>query len=126
VRHLGPSAQAFRAAFGLGSDGRYIGSVDADGAFLAAIQALYGEALEKEARSAALEVELAGQRDRAAGLEARLEKLEARQAGGGGPDAASSRLAVAGLIGITMGWLWRAGSFSTRITQNDRITRMLR
>ena len=31
VRHIGPMAQDFAAAFGLGSDDRSIGTVDADG-----------------------------------------------------------------------------------------------
>src|SRR5438876_2230919 len=41
VRHLGPTAQDFRAAFGLGDSDRIINTVDADGVALAAIQALY-------------------------------------------------------------------------------------
>lgn len=40
VRHLGPMAQDFRAAFGLGPDDRHIATVDADGVALAAIQGL--------------------------------------------------------------------------------------
>ena len=39
--HLGPMAQDFRAAFGLGADERTIATVDADGVALAAIQGLY-------------------------------------------------------------------------------------
>ncbi len=50
VRHIGPMAQDFAAAFGLGSDDRSIGTVDADGVALAAMQALLrdreGEGLE--------------------------------------------------------------------------------
>ncbi len=38
-RHMGPMAQDFRAAFGLGTDDRSIGSLDADGVALAALQA---------------------------------------------------------------------------------------
>jgi hypothetical protein len=38
-RHLGPMAQDFHAAFGLGTDDRSIGSLDADGVALAALQA---------------------------------------------------------------------------------------
>lgn len=38
--HLGPMAEDFRAAFGLGGDDRHISTVDADGVALAAIQAL--------------------------------------------------------------------------------------
>jgi trimeric autotransporter adhesin len=40
VRHLGPTAQDFRAAFGLGADDRSITTVDAAGVALAAIQEL--------------------------------------------------------------------------------------
>jgi hypothetical protein len=41
VRHAGPMAQDFHAAFGLGGDDRHIAMVDADGVALAAIQALH-------------------------------------------------------------------------------------
>jgi len=41
--HLGPIAEEFREAFGLGHDGKSISTVDADGVALAAIQALYDE-----------------------------------------------------------------------------------
>lgn len=39
-RHIGPTAQDFHAAFGLGADDRHIATVDADGVALAAIQEL--------------------------------------------------------------------------------------
>jgi hypothetical protein len=41
IRHMGPMAQDFRAAFGLGETPRGISTVDADGVALAAIQGLY-------------------------------------------------------------------------------------
>jgi len=40
IRHIGPMAQDFKAAFGLGEDDRHISSSDADGVALAAIQGL--------------------------------------------------------------------------------------
>ncbi len=40
VRHVGPMAQDFAAAFAVGSDDRHISLVDANGVALAAIQAL--------------------------------------------------------------------------------------
>lgn len=43
ARHLGPTAQDFRAAFGLGGDERHIALSDLSGVALAAIQALLGE-----------------------------------------------------------------------------------
>jgi trimeric autotransporter adhesin len=41
IRHMGPTAQDFKAAFGLGTDDKHIGSIDEDGVNTAAIQALY-------------------------------------------------------------------------------------
>jgi hypothetical protein len=65
-RHLGPVAQEFKAAFGLGADDTSIATVDADGVALAAIQALNqkveqqrSELRAKDERLAALERELA-------------------------------------------------------------------
>lgn len=52
-RHLGPMAQDFHAAFGLGRDSQHITSVDADGIALAAIQGLnqkFEEVLESKDR----------------------------------------------------------------------------
>jgi len=43
IRHMGPMAQDFYAAFGLGEDEKYISTIDADGVALAAIQGLYQE-----------------------------------------------------------------------------------
>jgi hypothetical protein len=64
VRHLGPMAQDFHAAFGLGESDRTITSVDADGVALAAIQGLNAKLEEelkvKDARIAELERRLAG------------------------------------------------------------------
>ena len=66
TRHLGPMAQDFKATFGLGSDDKTIGLVDAAGVSLAAIQGL-NEKLET--RSEKLEAENAE-------LKSRLERLE--------------------------------------------------
>jgi hypothetical protein len=55
VRHLGPMAQDFAAAFGLGGDDRSISTLDADGVAFAAIQALYEEVQELRKRLAELE-----------------------------------------------------------------------
>jgi len=43
VRHVGPMAQDFYAAFGVGEDDRHITSIDEDGVALAAIKALHAE-----------------------------------------------------------------------------------
>ena len=67
IRHVGPTAQDFRAAFGLGESDVRIGSVDADGIALAAVKAL-------EARTRALTRENDDLRARLARLEALLDK----------------------------------------------------
>ncbi len=69
VRHLGPTAQAFRAAFGLGSDQVSIATVDADGVSLAGVKALDARTLAQQTRIGALERENAA-------LRARLDRLE--------------------------------------------------
>jgi hypothetical protein len=66
VRHVGPMAQDFYAAFNVGMDDKHISMVDADGVSLAAIQALNEKV---EAENQKLETENAE-------LKARLEKLE--------------------------------------------------
>jgi len=49
IRHMGPMAQDFSAAFGLGEDDKHISTVDADGVALAAIQGLHQLVVEKDA-----------------------------------------------------------------------------
>jgi hypothetical protein len=80
VRHLGPTAQGFRAAFGLGREETTIATVDADGVALAAAQAL-------ERRTAAQAEEIRALREENAALRARLDRLEAALA----PAAAAAR-----------------------------------
>ena len=41
IQHMGPMAQDFHAAYGLGESDRHISTVNADGVALAAIQGLY-------------------------------------------------------------------------------------
>jgi trimeric autotransporter adhesin len=55
IRHIGPMAQDFHAAFKVGADGKHIGTIDADGVALAAIQGLYDIVQEKDAQIAALQ-----------------------------------------------------------------------
>lgn len=53
VRHIGPTAQDFRTAFGLGENEQQISTVDADGVALAAIQGLNEIVTEQQAALAA-------------------------------------------------------------------------
>ena len=58
IRHIGPMAQGFAAAFGVGEDDKHINIVDAFGVALASIQALYEMIQEKDAKITALEQRL--------------------------------------------------------------------
>jgi hypothetical protein len=88
VSHMGPMAQDFYAAFGLGDSERHITTIDADGVALAAIQALAAE-------NAALEAQVEALAQQNAEFEARLSALEAAH-------PASARVPAAGS-------LWWAG-----------------
>ena len=96
IRHMGPVAQDFYAAFGVGEDDTHISTIDADGVALAAIQGLYQVVQEQASQIAALQAENAA-------LEARLAALEARAAGTSTPFA--GRWGVLGLAaaGLALG-----------------------
>jgi transposase len=64
--HVGPMAQDFHAAFGLGTDDKHIATVDADGVALAAIQGL-NQKLEEAVKLKTAKIQE---------LEQRLEALE--------------------------------------------------
>ncbi len=59
IRHIGPMAQDFAAAFGVGEDNKHITTIDADGVSLAAIQGLYQIVQDKDQRITQLESEVA-------------------------------------------------------------------
>jgi trimeric autotransporter adhesin len=54
IRHMGPMAQDFHAAFGLGETEKGISTVDADGVAFAAIQGLHQRMQEKDREIAQL------------------------------------------------------------------------
>jgi hypothetical protein len=83
VRHIGPMAQDFYAAFGVGADDRHITSIDEDGIALAAIKALHRENSQLHANLvrvrndvAARDAELATQHGQIATLQRRMQRLE--------------------------------------------------
>jgi hypothetical protein len=80
IRHVGPTAQEFHAAFPYGSNERTINSVDADGVAFAAIQALYRVIREQEGEVAAQQTELAAQQARIAELEREVAELQESKA----------------------------------------------
>jgi hypothetical protein len=70
IRHIGPMAQDFYRAFGVGEDNKHISSIDADGVALAAIKGLNRELRRK----------LSVERRRRQQEERRMDRLEARVA----------------------------------------------
>jgi len=77
IRHMGPMAQDFHAAFGLGETDLGISTVDADGVALAAIQGLYTVVQAKEALLAEQQAALVEQSASIAALNERVAALEA-------------------------------------------------
>jgi hypothetical protein len=78
--HIGPMAQDFYSAFGVGPDDKHITAVDAYGVALAAIQGLNEKieagSLRSEARTRSLEQKLQQRETEVTELKSRLEKLE--------------------------------------------------
>jgi len=87
IRHMGPMAQDFRAAFRVGEDDKHITTVDADGVTMAAIQGLYAMIQEVKQKDATLERRL-GQKEAELGQvkqqvrsqQAKLDALEREEA----------------------------------------------
>ncbi len=77
VRHMGPMAQDFHAAFGLGENPLMINSVDIDGVNMAAVQALTARTDALRTENEALRQQNATQAAEIADLRARMERLEA-------------------------------------------------
>ncbi len=69
VRHIGPMAQDFHAAFGLGTDETKISPRDMAGVSMAAVKALRADLLERDA-------EIAKQREQISALQDRLNELD--------------------------------------------------
>ena len=114
IRHIGPMAQDFYAAFQVGGDDTHITTIDADGVALAAIQGLYAETQALKAENASQQEQIDMLRQENADLEARLAAVEQAigsstpvqpQAGGSLP---LSWLVAGGLViatggGVTLG-----------------------
>lgn len=92
IRHAGPTAQDFHAAFGLGESELTINTVDIDGINLAAVKALEARTAAQQARIESLETEVAALRaeleeqrrlraEQQAALAALAEKIDALVAG---------------------------------------------
>ncbi len=76
VRHMGPVAQDFHAAFNLGSDDKTIWTIDSAGVTMAAVQGLYQLSQEKDKQIEQLTEEAKALRSEVDELKARLQRLE--------------------------------------------------
>jgi len=76
VRHLGPMAQDFFAAFDLGPDNRHITTVDAEGVALAAIQGLNQKVEDRDAKLASQESRIEHQAAEITDLKRELSQLK--------------------------------------------------
>lgn len=84
VRHIGPMAQDFRAAFGFGEDDKHIATIDSEGVALVAIQELYRLNLEKDAQLKRLSSEvgeLRELRNEVNTLRSQLEQITRQRSG---------------------------------------------
>lgn len=90
-RHIGPMAESFHAAFGLGEDNQHLAPADTAGVALAAVQGMYQIVQEKGERIGALEAENAALAKRLARLEEALLPLP-----GPGLDSTASALGATG------------------------------
>ncbi|HEX3467957.1 MAG TPA: tail fiber domain-containing protein [Candidatus Elarobacter sp.] len=77
VRHVGPMAQDFYAAFGVGEDDKHITSIDEDGVALAAIKALRAENVTLRGANATLQAQVAALRRHDDRVDAELHRLSA-------------------------------------------------
>jgi hypothetical protein len=109
AKHMGPMAQDFYAAFGLGDSDKTITSVDADGVALAAVQGVHALAKAEHARVDRLNADVAALRkDNAAlrhdndELRERLERLEQRLPALPGYRAAGMAGGLFALLGLAL------------------------
>lgn len=91
VRHIGPTAQDFYSAFHLGTDEKSIGTVDADGVALAAVQAL-----DKRTQNQSSDIDALRKENEL--LRKRLELLESNAAGSTAGIPMISLLIIAGIV----------------------------
>ena len=80
ARHLGPMAQDFWAAFGLGEGDTTISHVDAQGVTLAAIQGLHAQLAARDRRIGKLEQRVAALREDERRIDALRADVEALRA----------------------------------------------
>lgn len=125
VKHIGPMAQDFYAAFNVGENEKHITTIDADGVSLAAIQGLNEIVTEQSARLYENQAQLARQekeirelREINASLQARLTALE--QSRGGDANNWWMFALGAGIVGAGVWWMMRRDMFQKPVTSGEK------
>ena len=118
IRHIGPMAQDFYAAFGVGEDDTHISTTDADGVALAASQALYALAQEQQRQLTSQQARIDQLEQENSALEARIDAIERTLSGRQLTQApiAGGFVPLGGLLiaGLATGWLARRRSGAGR------------
>ena len=114
VRHIGPMAQDFYAAFSVGEDDKHISTIDAEGVALAASQALYALAQEQQRQLTSQQARIDQLEQENSALEARIDAIERTLSGRQLTQApiAGGLVPFGGLLiaGLATGWLARRRS----------------
>ena len=108
IRHIGPMAQDFYRTFGVGTDEKYISTVDINGVALAAVQGV-NQIVQDQAKQiaaqqqqiATLKGEIASQRAQIASIESRLSALEADKTTTPAPPSAPVGWLLFAAVGLT-------------------------
>jgi hypothetical protein len=79
VRHIGPTAQDFKAAFGLGPDDTHIASLDVASVAVVGVKALHKMLAVRDSTITQQQTEIAELKQRLAALEAALNRVLAAQ-----------------------------------------------
>lgn len=118
VRHMGPMAQDFYAAFGLGEDDTHLNVLDVNGVALAAIQELYAQNQGLQAENAALQEQIQALQEQNAGIEARLTALEE----GSSAPSGIGLLPWAGILmaGGGLVWVFRGKDVASLVRGDER------
>ncbi len=110
IRHIGPMAQDFAAAFNVGENNTTISVVDAQGVAFAAIQGLNQIVTDQRAQIGSQQGEIAQLKAQNAAMDARLAALERGAPAPAGTVPVSLAALIAGglaLLGLALAWRFR-------------------
>ena len=119
IRHIGPMAQDFHAAFGVGENDTTISTVDGQGVALAAIQGLYKLVQQKDAQIAAQQADITALKAGQEQTDARLAALETKTSPAAQPAPSAQapgtntlQLLLVLMVGVALGGGLCLGAFA--------------